>query len=78
MRARWEGLATWQQAAVAFPLLWLFTFLLNLGPFAQPLGSCIIYGVIEGGLFTGMMLAATSAEKRKRAREAGGESDGKT
>lgn len=69
MRERWETLAGWQQAAIAFPPLWVFTFLLNLGPFAQPLGSSIIYGVIEGALFTGLMLAATSAEKRKRERE---------
>ena len=66
MREWWEALETWQQAALAFPLLMVFLFLLNLGPFAQPLGSSIIYGVIEGGLFTGLLLAATAAERNRR------------
>jgi hypothetical protein len=66
MRERWERLETWQQAAIAFPLLLVFTFLLNLGPFNQPLGSSIIYGFIEGGLFTGLLLVATRNERARR------------
>jgi hypothetical protein len=66
MRDRWEALPTWQQVVVAFPPLGIFLFLLNLGPFAQPLGSSIIYGIIEGALFTGLLLAATAAEKNRR------------
>ena len=66
MRERWEGLQTWQQAVLAFPPLMVFLFLLNLGPFAQPLGSSLIYGVIEGGFFTGLLLAATANERKKR------------
>jgi hypothetical protein len=39
---------------------------MNYGPFAQPLGSSIIYGIIEGGLFTVFLLLATAAEKSRR------------
>jgi hypothetical protein len=66
MRERWESLEGWQQAAISFPLLFTFLFLLNYGPFAQPLGSSIIYGIIEGGLFTVFLLLATAAEKSRR------------
>ena len=66
MRRRWEGLQTWQQIAVGFPLMFVFTFLLNLGPFAQPLVRSILYGIFEGGLLTGLLLAATAAERSRR------------
>jgi hypothetical protein len=66
MRDSWERLETWRQAAIAFPPLLIFTFLLNLGPFNQPLGSSIIYGFIEGGLFTGLLLVATNNERNRR------------
>ncbi|MFY9615871.1 MAG: hypothetical protein WAT58_10785 [Candidatus Dormiibacterota bacterium] len=72
MRQRWEALETWQRAAIAFPPLMVFLFVLNLGPFSQPLGSSIIYGVIEGALFTGLLLVATNTElNRRRAAAAG-------
>ena len=66
MRERWEGLEQWKQAALGFPVLFTFLFLMNYGPFAQPLGSSIIYGIIEGGLFTGFLLVATAAEISRR------------
>jgi hypothetical protein len=66
VRERWEALEGWQQAAIAFPVLFIFLFLMNYGPFAQPLGSSIVYGIIEGGLFTVFMLLATAAEKSRR------------
>jgi hypothetical protein len=66
MRDWWEGLEQWKQAAIGFPVLGVFLFLMNYGPFAQPLGSSIIYGIIEGGLFTGFLLLATAAEKSRR------------
>ncbi len=66
MRQRWESLEQWKQAAIGFPVLGVFLFLMNYGPFAQPLGSSIIYGIIEGGLFTGFLLVATAAEKSRR------------
>ena len=66
VRDRWESLETRTQVAIAFPALFLFLFVLNLVAFSQPLGSSIIYGVIEGGLFTGFLVAATVAEKNRR------------
>ena len=66
MRQRWEGLQTWQQVAISFPLLWTFTFLLNLGPFAQPLVRSILYGIFEGGLLTALLLFATANERSRR------------
>jgi hypothetical protein len=66
MRDRWEALETRAQAAIAFPILGLATFLLNLGPFAQPLGSSIIYGFIEGGAFTALLIYATKVERSRR------------
>ncbi len=70
MRERWESLEARVQALIAFPILGVLTFLLNLGPFAQPLGSSIIYGFIEGGAFTALLIYATRVE---RARRGGGE-----
>jgi hypothetical protein len=66
VRQRWEGLQTWQQVAIGFPLMFLFTFLLNLGPFAQPLVRSIFYGIFEGGVLTGLLLAATATERSRR------------
>jgi len=66
MRERWEALDTGLQAAIAFPTLWVIFFVLNLVAFSQPLGSSVIYGVIEGGLFTAFLLVATRAEKSRR------------
>ncbi|MEA2645388.1 MAG: hypothetical protein QOE92_471 [Chloroflexota bacterium] len=71
MRDRWEALQDWQRAVIAFPLMFVFLFLLNWGPFAQPLGSSLIYGVIEGALFTGLLLVATNAEKNRRSKDGG-------
>ncbi|HEX6548043.1 MAG TPA: hypothetical protein VF134_04805 [Candidatus Dormibacteraeota bacterium] len=66
LRERWEALSAWQQGLIAFPLLGVLTFLLNLGPFNQPLGRSIVYGVIEGGLLTALVLVATAQEKARR------------
>jgi len=66
MRDRWESLETRTQAYIAFPPFALFFFALNLWGFAQPLGSCIIYAFIEGGLFTGFMILITRSEKNRR------------
>lgn len=67
MREWWESLRTRTQVYIGFPLLGIWTFLLNLGPFAQPLGSSIIYGFIEGGAFTALLVWVTRNEKAKRA-----------
>lgn len=63
---RWEALEPWRQGAIAFPVLAVFTFLINIGPFGQPLGRSLFYGVFEGGVLTGLLLVATATEKSKR------------
>jgi len=66
MRERWEGLKTWKQAAISFPFFLVFLFLMNLGPFAQPLARSIVYGIFEGAVFTGLLLVATASERSRR------------
>ncbi len=61
----WERLPAWQQALIAAPPLVVLFFLLNLGPFNQPLERSVIYGLIEGSFFTGLALAATAQEKAR-------------
>ena len=62
----WEARPAWQQAVVAFPTLAVLFFLLNLGPFSQPLWRSILYGLLEGGFFATLVLAATAQEKARR------------
>jgi hypothetical protein len=66
MRERWESLETWKQAAIGFPFFAVFLFLMNLGPFAQPLARSIVYGIIEGAVLTGLLLVATQNERSRR------------
>ena len=66
MRERWEALDTRLQVYISFPVQAIFWFLLNWGPFAQPLGSCLIYAVIEGGFFTWLLVYVTRVEKQRR------------
>ena len=66
MRERWEALDGRTQAVIAFPPMAVFWFLLNWGPFAQPLGSCLIYAVIEGGFFTWLLVYVTRMERERR------------
>lgn len=63
---RWESLSASRQAAISTPVLVLVFFGLNLGPFNQPLWRSILYGIMEGGVFTGMLLWVTAGERRKR------------
>ena len=44
----------------------VFTFLLNVGPFYQPVGRSILYGLFEGGVLTGLMAVATRTERGRR------------
>jgi hypothetical protein len=62
----WESLDTWKQLAVSFPVFAVFTFLLNVGPFYQPLDRSIFYGVFEGGVLTGLLAIATRTERDRR------------
>lgn len=66
MRERWEALPVRTQAYIAFPVLALVTFLLNIGPFAQPPLRSVIYGLIEGGVFTLLLVIATRNERARR------------
>jgi hypothetical protein len=69
---RWESLGTGLQAAIAGPVLVVLMFLLNLGVFAQPLWRSVLYGLIEGGFFTGLLLVATANERSRRGRGSAG------
>lgn len=62
----WEGLETWVQLAISFPIFGVMTFLINLGPFNQPLLRSIFYGVFEGGVLSGLMAVATRTERGRR------------
>lgn len=62
----WESLETWKQLVIAFPVFAILTFLLNIGPFYQPVGRSILYGLFEGGVLTGLMLVATRTERDRR------------
>jgi hypothetical protein len=62
----WEGLETWKQLAISFPLLAVFMLLLNVGPFSQPLLRSVLYGLFEGAILSGLLAVATATERRKR------------
>lgn len=66
MRERWEGLEVRTQAMVAFPVLVVATFLLNLVAFGQPLLRAVLYGFIEGAGFTAFAIIATRNEIARR------------
>lgn len=62
----WESLETWKQVALSFPVFAVFTFLLNVGPFYQPVGRSIFYGLFEGGVLTVLLAVATRTERERR------------
>lgn len=62
----WESLETPKQLALSFPFFAVLTFLLNIGPFYQPVGRSIFYGVFEGGVLTAMLAVATRGERERR------------
>ena len=64
----WEGLQTWTQLAVSFPIFGLLTFLLNVGPFNQALLRSVFYGVFEGGVLAGLLAVVTASEHGRRGR----------
>ena len=63
----WEGLETWHGLAISFPVLSLLMFLINVGPFNQPILRSIFYGLFEGGVLSGLTAVATATERSKRA-----------
>lgn len=74
MVERWEALSRRTQALIAIPSLVVLLFLINLGPFNQPLLRSVIYGLLEGGVLGGLVLVVTAQEKAKRDGGSGGES----
>ena len=62
----WETLETWRQLAISFPAFAVLTFLLNIGPFGQPIVRSVLYGLFEGGVLAGLMAIATKTERDRR------------
>jgi hypothetical protein len=62
----WEGLETWLQLALSFPIFAVLTFLINIGLFNQPTLRSILYGLFEGAVLSGLMAVATATERRRR------------
>jgi len=62
----WEALDTWKQLALSFPVFAVLTFLLNLGPFNQPILRSVFYGLFEGGVLAGLLAVATRTERGRR------------
>lgn len=62
----WEGLETWLQLAISFPIFAVLTFLINIGPFGQPVPRSILYGLFEGAVLSGLMAVATRTERGRR------------
>jgi hypothetical protein len=62
----WEELDTWKQLALSFPVFAVFTFLINLGPFNQPILRSVFYGLFEGAVLSGLMAVATRTERGRR------------
>jgi hypothetical protein len=62
----WESLDTWKQLALSFPVFAVLTFLLNVGPFNQPILRSVFYGVFEGGVLGGLLAVATRTERSSR------------
>jgi len=62
----WEALQTWQHLAVSFPVFAVLTFLINVGPFNQPILRSIFYGLFEGAVLSGLLAVATRTERGRR------------
>ena len=73
----WESLEVWWQLAISFPAFAVLTFLLNIGPFYQPLGRSIFYGLFEGGVLAGLLAVAAAHPNRAKWLAAEAEAKGK-
>ena len=62
----WEGLDTWKQLVISFPVFAILTFLINIGPFNQPVPRSILYGLFEGAVLSGLLAVVTRSERLKR------------
>ena len=54
------------QLVISFPVFAVVTFLLNIGPFNQPLGRSALYGLFEGAVLSALMAVATATERGRR------------
>ena len=63
---RWEALDTWKQLAISFPVFAILTFLINIGPFSQPVPRSTLYGLFEGAVLSGLLAIVTRSERAKR------------
>jgi hypothetical protein len=61
-----EGLDTWKQLTLSFPVFAVLTFLLNVGPFNQAILRSVFYGVFEGGVLAGLLSVAARTERGRR------------
>jgi hypothetical protein len=64
----WESLETWHQLVISFPILAALMLVINIGPFNQPLGRSIFYGLFEGAVLSGLLAVATATERGRRRR----------
>ena len=62
----WESLETWLQLVISFPIFAVLMLLINIGPFSQPLGRSIFYGLFEGAVLSGLGAVATATERGRR------------
>lgn len=62
----WEALDTWKQLALSFPVFAVLTFVINAGPFNQPILRSVFYGLFEGAVLSGLMAVATRTERSRR------------
>src|SRR6266571_3268282 len=62
----WEKLEPWQHLALSFPVFAVLTFLINIGPFNQPILRSVFYGVFEGAVLSILLAVATRTERGKR------------
>jgi hypothetical protein len=44
----------------------VLTFLINVGPFNQPILRSILYGLFEGAVLSGLLAVATRTERGRR------------
>ena len=63
---QWEALDTWKHLAISFPVFAIVTFLINIGPFYQPVPRSILYGLFEGAVLSGLLAVVTRSERAKR------------
>ena len=62
----WEALETWKQLALSFPVFAVFTFVINVGAFNQPILRSTFYGLFEGAVLSGLLAVATRTERGRR------------